>query len=139
MIRLIQWFLVVLLAVFSSSCSKDVRLNKKLDGKWESYSLKIITSTGLSYFVESTGFIQFEENEQTKAGTYTIAISFEFNGTSEQFNESGTYTISGDQLLRNYGAVQNESRIVYINKKDLELEVPNINNRGYFFVLKRAD
>ena len=134
---------IPLLLVFSSAllyaCSKDAKLNKKLDGTWETHSLKIITSNGLSYFVQASGTVLFEEEKGSNTGHYTIDVTYVFNDTTLQLNEVGTYTLSGDQLLRTYNNQQNESRVVYINKKDLELEIPNVQNQGYFFVLKRID
>ncbi len=123
--------------MFSLSCSKEVKLNKRMNGEWEPNSMKIITPAGLSYFVESVGFMRFDEDRKKNTGTYTIDISYEFNGSSQQLNETGSYTISGDQIMRSYDSIQNESRVVYINKDYLEFEIPNLENNGYFFVLKR--
>lgn len=131
--------LIILICAIFGACSKDAKLNKQLDGKWETRSLKIITSNGLSYFVEASGTVLFEEDKGSNTGNYTMSVTYQFDDTTLQLNEVGTYTLSGDQLLRTYDNQENESRVVYINKKDLELEIPNIQNQGYFFVLKRIE
>lgn len=131
--------LFLLFCTAFGACSKDAKLNKKLDGKWETHSLKVVTSAGLSYFVEVSGTVLFEEDKGSNTGNYTMNVTYVFNNDTIQLNEVGTYTLSGDQLLRTYNNQKNESRVVYINKKDFELEIPNIQNQGYFFVLKRIE
>lgn len=127
-----------LLALIFASCNKEVSLNKKIDGEWGTHSLKLIEPNGLSYYVSSNGTITFSpDGKKSTKGTYSINISYDYNGVENNVQENGTYQLEGDKLVRFFDSMENESRVVYVTSKDLEFEIPNLNNRGLYFVLDR--
>mgnify|MGYP006137194677 CR=1 FL=1 len=129
-------FLFLILIV---ACSKEIKSNKQIDGTWKPVSLKISEATGIGVFVDVAGTISFTPTEKkSKSGDYLINIQYTENSTEKSIIESGRYEIEEDMLLLTASdGVTKSSILLYINKTDLEYELPNINNRNYKFVLER--
>lgn len=130
-------FLIIILLVVA--CSKENKTNKKIAGTWKPVSLKIADAMGIGVYVEASGTIEFNPTtKKSKTGDYTIDISYLENSEEHILYEKGTYEIKGEELIRTTsdGFIL-FSKIKYVNKTDLEFEIPNINTRLFNFVLEK--
>ena len=130
-------FLIITLLVVA--CSKENQTNKKIAGSWEPVTLKIANLTGIGVYVEVSGTIEFNpSNKKSKTGEYIINISYLENSEEYLLYEKGTYEIRGEELIRKTpDGLTLFSKIKYVNKTDLEFEIPNINTRLFNFVLEK--
>ena len=122
------------------SCGKEKKTNKLLAGSWTPVTLRVTNQvTGLSHSAASVGSLNFqEESKGSTNGTYTFAIDYKYKGDDYQINESGTYQIEGEECFLT-SSVNNETptRIIFINKVDLEFGVEKPNTNRLVFVLKK--
>ena len=79
---------LMLVTIVITSCSKEVRINRKLDGEWKVTSITphIYTSTTPEMY------FTFEKDGKKGKGSYTHAMESQ----SETYNFD--YTLSGDKL-----------------------------------------
>lgn len=130
------FLIIILLAV---ACSKENQTNKKIGGSWQPVTLKIADYVGLGVYVEASGTIDFiPSSKKSKTGDYTINITYLENSEEHLIYEKGTYEIKGEELIRTTSeGITLFSKIKYVNKTDLEFEIPNLNARLYNFVLEK--
>lgn len=130
-------FLIIIVLVVA--CSKENQTNKKIAGSWKPVTLKIADLTGIGVYVEASGTIEFNpSNKKSKTGEYTIDIRYQENSEEHLLFEKGTYEIQGEELIRKTpDGLTLFSKIKYVNKTDLEFEIPNINTRLFNFVLEK--
>jgi hypothetical protein len=92
-------FIALGLVLLTSSCSKERKLNKKIDGVWE---LQTIDGVAVTDFTMQLSFSWQEKN----SGTYQIFYTFT-DGTPDA-TESGTYSLTEDTdiILTSGGATE---------------------------------
>jgi hypothetical protein len=79
--------LVAVLAV-TSSCSKDAKINKRLDGEW-----KVVTIGGIAPEVGESYTLKFiKEDKLTGNGTFTYAF------LGQSYTEAFTYSVSDQKI-----------------------------------------
>ena len=78
---------VAILAFVLGSCSKEARLNRKLDGKWE-----LTTEDGVAVAEEDKITVEFTKDKDGK-GAVTMA------STSQGFALPGTYTLDKNEKI----------------------------------------
>lgn len=122
------------------SCAKEKKTNKHLSGTWTPVSLKVTNyQNGLSYPAEANGTFTFtEDGKKTTKGSYDFSMNYSVNGNSCQLIETGTYEIRTDECyLTSSNTIQTPSRIIYINKEDLEFSIEKPETDRLLFVLKK--
>jgi hypothetical protein len=92
-------FIALGLVLFTTSCSKERKLNKKIDGVW---TLQTINGVAVTDFTMQLSFSWKEKN----SGTYQIFYTFT-DGTPDA-TESGTYSLTEDTdiILTSGGATE---------------------------------
>ncbi len=96
---------LLLVAVLISSCSKEARINKKLDGEW-----KVTSISGESLPAGSSLYFTFEKNGKEGKGSFQSV-----NGAKTE-TVPFTYTLNDDKLT-----------LVLTYETDIETEVLTIN------------
>jgi hypothetical protein len=109
-------FLFVSVAIIAASCSKEAKLNKRLDGVWDVVSMDGEALTGdnaatLSFSKEDkgSGKVSFTQEGDTMEGTYTLEkddkITMVFDGetsvwTVDDYSKTDmTITADGSTLV----------------------------------------
>jgi len=130
---------VIAISCFLLSCNKEVKLNSRIEGEWIPISLKISDNSGIGYYADTQGFLKFQKDaKKSTTGTYKIELQYTVNGIQKTFLENGTYTVDSDKIIRKpLNSLENKSIIIYVNKEDFQLEIPNLENERYQFLLKR--
>ncbi|MFN5444315.1 MAG: META domain-containing protein [Crocinitomicaceae bacterium] len=77
----------ILLAVAFTSCSKEARINRKLDGEW-----KVTSIAGQPIPTDQTLYFTFEKDGKKGKGSYSTL------STEGSYNVNFDYTLSGDKL-----------------------------------------
>jgi hypothetical protein len=95
----------LLVAVLISSCSKEDRINRKLDGEW-----KVTSISGESFNPGEAIYITFEKDGKEGKG------SIQYVEETKNETNSFTYTLSDDQLT-----------IIVSDGTDVDTEVLTIN------------
>lgn len=133
-------FFLGLCVLLLLGCSKTELSSKRITGLWEIKKLKIINSNGITIETKAEGEIQFSQaSKKDKNGTYVFNFQFSSPQMTDTINLSGEYT----QLNQRRYQFKNDNledflgEMVYYTKEDLQFELPNINYRGYYFILKR--
>lgn len=88
----ILFYTGVALALTLASCSKESKLNRKLDGKWETVSYD-----GVAVAADEITTLTFAKE---KKGKGTVDISSSFLGTTISFK--GNYVLEDDKKLTMY-------------------------------------
>lgn len=97
----------ILLAVAFTSCSKEARINRKLDGEW-----KVTSIEGQSLPTDQNMYFTFDKDGKKGKGTYTAAMS-----SQESYSFNFDYTLSGDKLtLTPTTGENNQTEILTITK-----------------------
>jgi hypothetical protein len=76
--------LTVAVLLIATSCSKESKLNRKLDGKWT-----FVSTNGVATPADEVSTMEFEKDK--KAGTCTL--------TEGPFVLTGTYTLTKDEAI----------------------------------------
>lgn len=135
------FYLLTLICCSLLSCDKEKKFNDKIEGEWHPVSLKISDYSGIGYYAETQGSIKFQkDSKKSTTGSYVIEMNYLLNGTEKTILEEGTYSVKEDNIIRKpLNGEENKAIITYVNKEDFELEIPNLDNERYQFVLKRKD
>jgi len=135
------FILFSLLLIFS--CSKESRVNKKLDGNWQVEFVKIGDGEGFSYndsvpvgswFFNSEGNLVSSEvaYKYTNLNGYTIKDTFKLIEESYVFNDQA------DRIFINSLADTINARIILLTKKSMEIEYYDLNKyRLVRFILSK--
>ena len=96
---------LLMVAVLISSCSKESRINRKLDGEWKTVSI-----AGQSLEAGENQYLTFEKDG--KKGKGSIQYVYDTISQTSPF----TYTLDGDKLtiVLTYGA-QVETEVLTVN------------------------
>ena len=136
-------FFIFTLLFLVASCNKTKSTEKKMDGEWTIYKMKVTKSNGLSYYYEPTGTFNFSGFNDGE-GEYAINMSYITpNGTLSKI-ESGTIVLTQEggyfifYRTNADGSVSElpEGRILLITKNDIEM-VYQDNSENYTFVLEK--
>lgn len=108
-------FAMIAFTFIAVSCSKEAKLNRKLDGSWE-----VVTMGGVAMPTGTSLTLEFTKDKDGK-GTYTSTYAL---GSSSDV-ESGTYTLSEDEILYMLsnvaGSSQDTLTVTSYSKEDLTL------------------
>ena len=104
-------------AIVFASCSKESKLNKKLDGTWDA-----VTVGGTAMPSGSSMSVTFSKDKKGK-GTYTFTATFPAPvGT---ITDAGTYTLVDDVTIYSTsstaGSTQDTATVTSYSKTDLTL------------------
>jgi len=131
-------FTILAVSLLLLSCTQDVKRNRNLEGEWRTVSLKVTEASGIGDFVTSSGNMTFSSEKGSKTGSYNFDLSYEYKSNNYAILETGTYTISGQEVvLTNAGGDKTISDLNYVNKEDLEFIIPNWNNKNIYFLMKK--
>ena len=130
--------LIPVLFVFTlifSACSKEKKLNKKLDGEWNVVTINGTPVSETDPELESItlSFVKAKEN-----GTYTMTFLYIINGVSKPIEVSGSYTLTADEEIALTPTTSGAESYVFIvksySKTDLTL-ARSYNN--YLYLLEK--
>lgn len=129
----------ILISLFIFSCSKEKQISKQITGEWKPVSLRINEKNGIAEYVDVTGNLTIKsDTKKANHGTYIIQLNFEYNGQNKSLNEIGTYNIVENDFFRTTDSlIKNKAIVNYINKEDLEFEIPNLSNKRFLFLFKK--
>lgn len=133
-------YIILIIGLVFFGCSKEVKNNKALDGKWAPVDFSLFDYNGLKTKPPCSGTVQFtSDGKKSTTGTYDINLLFDYNGSPHNFIEKGTYRIENTNKIQlsSETAEQTQVTLVYSTKEDLILDVPNKNYFGYYIVLKK--
>jgi len=115
----------ILLAVVFTSCSKEARINRKLDGEW-----KVTSVAGQSVPSDEAFYFTFEKDGKDGKGSYTMVSE------GQTLTIPYTYTLSDDKLtitMTENGDVETE--VFTVNKyESSKIEMTDSDN--YLYVLE---
>jgi hypothetical protein len=125
--------LLILLVIlfFVSSCDKEKKTTRRIDGTWEIKSFKRILSTGISIYADVTGEMKIEtSNDEYWEKAYTLQFDYAFPSLSGSTNQSGLINVleSGEYMdvstLNSADVVTriDNHRIMVLTSTDLQLE-----------------
>lgn len=100
-------------AVIASACSKEKKLNRKLNGDWD-----IVTMDGTALPSGTTATISFDKDK--KAGTYVFTMTA--GGVTD--TENGTYELIEDTkiiMTENGSTDKDTSLVASYSKSDLKI------------------
>jgi hypothetical protein len=84
----------IAMLLIATSCSKEAKLNRKLDGEWN-----VVSLDGES-MVASEGTLTFKfEKDKKGNGIVTLTESDIYQGTTTSDTYSGTYTLTKDDII----------------------------------------
>lgn len=133
-------FISILMLMVFFGCSKEKKTNKRLTGTWKPVTLNVINkSNGLTYSADAVGTLTFKESsKRSKTGTYDFSMNYTLKGNEYQLIESGDYELVGEQcFLTSNSADETPTRVIFINKVDLEFGVEKPDTDRLLFVLKK--
>jgi hypothetical protein len=136
-------FIALSLILLGAACSKIKSTEKKMDGEWTIYTMKVTKSNGLSYYYETTGTFNFSEIND-HAGKYALNMTYITPTGTVSKNESGKFILKEKgkyfDLYRDNpdGSITTipDARIVLITKNDIEMLYQD-NNEGFWFILEK--
>lgn len=109
-------FILAAITIFATSCSKEAKLNRSLDGTWKVVSMGGESMDGMSMSVTF-------EKEKAGKGTYSTKMTFEALNISE--TSTGTYELVDDVTLimtdDEAGSETDSTTVVSYSKKELVL------------------
>lgn len=109
-------FALFAVTVIVTSCSKEAKLNKRLDGKWN-----VVTYDGTALPSGASMSITFDKDKKGK-GTYSMTQTFP---PSPSYTDAGTYDLVDDAtiyfLSSTAGSTQDTLNVASYSKTDLTL------------------
>jgi hypothetical protein len=116
---------LMLVTIIITSCSKEVRINRKLDGEW-----RVTSITPQVYTTNPEMYFTFEKDGKKGKGTYTYTVGSQ----SETYDFD--YTLSGDKLTLTptTGSEAGDTEILTITKyesKKIEFTVDALEGVTY--------
>lgn len=136
-------FILVLISVLFTNCSKIEKAKKRIDGTWNAVTYKHTSNLGFSYFYTAEGVFNFD-NCSEDICSYSIDIDYSNSTASGSKSEYGKYffvdekgdffnfyrtEINGVDTL-DYG------RIILLTKSDLKIEYDDSTGR-HTYVLEK--
>lgn len=137
-IKLVLIFSIILLL----SCDKDKATIKGIEGEWMIQKLHLIDPVGFKTNVQPTGKVTFTNSGSGKysnVGKYILDLSYVNNGDTTVIQLEGVYeqTESKEFILNRTDGSPFRALTPYFTKHDLQLDLPNLDHMGYYFILKR--
>lgn len=115
------FILLAIIATITFSCSKDAKINRRIDGEW-----KIISIAGIAIPVDESYVLKFNKDDKlTGDGTLTETWS---TGT---FTDPFTYSVSSQKLILTIDGTTEVLSVLKYEKDRLEL----IESGGDIWVL----
>lgn len=116
---------MVAFTMLFAACSKEAKLNKKLDGEWEVTSYNGAALSGESIVLA----FEKDKKEGTYTQTYTVG--------SVSTKVTGTYTLTGDETITltpsTSGAEVEVLTVTSYSKTEMTVK----NSDGYVIILKK--
>lgn len=122
---------LLMILIFVTSCDKEKRTVRRIDGTWEIKSFKRILSSGISIYAEVTGEMKIESsNDEYWEKAYKLQFNYAFPSSSGTTNQSGLINVleSGEYMdvstLTSSEVVTriDNHRIMVLTSTDLQLE-----------------
>lgn len=139
-------FFLFIFSLFFTSCDKQKRTTKKIDGEWEITSYKLTDTEGLSEYAACSGSYIFNscENKSTSCG-YSCALAFEFPSITGTAIESGIFEVLPDGEYMDVTNIDSLNavislynyRILILTKTDLHLEYTDATFKIHSLIFKR--
>jgi hypothetical protein len=140
---------ILFLFIFSlliTSCDKQKRTSKKIDGEWEITSYKLTDTEGLSEYAVCSGSYIFNscENKSASCG-YSCAIAFEFPSITGTAIQSGIFEVLPDGGYMDVTTINSSNivissynyRILILTKTDLHLEFTDSTFKIHSLIFKK--
>ncbi len=119
----------------ATSCSKEAKLNRKLDGEWN-----VTTVDGVALDASATLTFKFEKDKKGngKVTTTSTDTDIDYQGQTEYFSQTGTYTLTKDEVIT-MTFVDSESSGVTaaVTVTDYDKSNMTFTVDGYTYVLKK--
>ena len=136
-------FIAISIAILFTACNKVKSTEKKMDGEWTIYKMKVTKSNGLSYYYETTGTFTFSDFNDGE-GKYALNMSYVTPSGTILKNEFGKIVLKQkgeyfDLFRENAdGSIDQiiDARILLITKNDIEMLYQD-NNENFTFVLEK--
>lgn len=129
-----------------TSCDKQKRTTKKIDGEWEITSYKLTDTEGLSdYAVCSGSYIFISGEDETDSYKYSCNLTFEFPSISGSTIESGVFQLFPDGEYMDVTNINSFNdvistynyRILTLTKTDLHLEFTDSISKIHSIIFKK--
>ena len=144
MIKQILFLSVFLMSL--SSCDKQKRTTKKIDGEWEISVYKITDTEGLAEYAVCSGSYVFNScNNKSNACDYTCNLTFDFPSNTGTSIETGTFEVLSDGEFLDVTCLNSLNeiisaynyRILTLTKTDLQLEYSDLNSKLHSLIFKK--
>lgn len=144
MIKQILFLSVFLMSL--SSCDKQKRTTKKIDGEWEISVYKITDTEGLAEYAVCSGSYVFNScNNKSNACDYTCNLTFDFPSNTGTSIETGTFEVLSDGEFMDVTCLNSLNeiisaynyRILTLTKTDLQLEYSDLNSKLHSLIFKK--
>jgi len=135
--------IILSITLLFTACDKIKSTEKKMDGEWTIYKMKVTKANGLSYNYETTGTFAFS-NFNNGEGDYALNMTYITPSSTISKNESGKIVLKQKgqyyDLFRenNDGSIDQivDGRIMLITKNDIETVYLD-NNENFTFILEK--
>ncbi len=122
------------------ACDKKKATLKAIDGTWNIQKMYFFDPEGYKTITVPNGTIRFTNNSEiSKNGSYTIALTYRVDTTVNHLNLNGNfYQINETDFIFTRESENDYKAVVhYYTKNDMQFQLPQLDNKGYNFILNR--
>ncbi len=138
--NIIKSFFLIFSVALLLGCDKSALTIKRINGTYEIKKLKILDYAGITHETEVQGTITFTADDlKSKTGKYHFDFLYSSDFLADTLLLTGNYSQENQRDFDFY-LPQNDpfkGTMVYYNKEDLQFEIPNLEYKGYYFILKK--
>lgn len=132
--------LLYLSIILLLSCDKQKATIKGIEGQWNIQKLHLIDPLGFKIIVVPTGTVSISPNgKNSPTGRYSIDLSYITEVDTVILQLQGEYQQTGNKEFTMTRAAGSAFTALtpYFTKNDLQFDLPNLDNKGHYFILNR--